>query len=274
MDTRIAIAVMCFDRPHYLKEVIQSFEEAEGCENFDWYFFQDGVISEVSGHLYADVEGHKEVTKMIRETNLPVKSFVRQLYNVGPGQQRFNIYRVLNDHELMFVFDDDMIIGRDYLTLLTKMAYQFPEYVGLLYTNSTRKITRNRLQMVREEKIARLWGHYMWKHNWEKFRDDHYVYYEYIKQFDFHEIRKLHREGKVKRPPHITSLSDDVVVNVLCRKYGINKLVPYISRARYIGKKGIITYKTDDLWNKRNMVNQRETITFDSDKDLEKFVLR
>ncbi len=172
----------------------------------------------------------------------------------------------------MYVFDDDMIVGRDYFRLLRIMAKQFPTYTGLLYTNDRHNNKEANLKRVREKAIARLWGHYMWRNNWLKFKDDHKIYYDYIRQFDFFEIRRLQRSGEVKRPKNIGSLSDDVIVNVLCRAHGIQKLVPKVSRARYIGKVGVVTYKTDNLWNKRGMEHQRSKITYNSDRKLNKFV--
>ena len=269
---KIACAVMCFDRPHYLKPVIESFEQADEAMNLDWFFFQDGIISEVSGHVYAEKENIDEVAELIRNTKLPVKHFNRLMYNVGPGQQRYRIYQLLDEYNLLFVFDDDMIVGRDYLKLLRIMAQQFPAYTGLMYTNEGGKPTTQNLGRVQEKAIARLWGHYMWKNNWLKFRKDHKIYYDFIKQYDFHQIRRLVRKKELSRPRNVASLSDDVVINRLCRHHGIKKLVPKISRGLYIGKEGIITYKTDNLWKKRGMERQNKTITYDSDKKLKRFV--
>lgn len=271
---KVAVAVMCFDRPDYLEQVLKSFENARGTKKLDWFFFQDGISSEVSGKRYTTQEKLDSVANLIENTKLPVKHFERLPYNIGPGQQRYRIYKILEDYDLMYIFDDDMVVGKDYFKLLYIMANQFPDHTGILYNNTRTKITKKNLKSLHRETIARLWGHYMWQSNWQKFHKDHKVYYEFIKQFDFHEIRKLTRSGELKRPPNIPSLSDDVVVNCLCRKYKIQKLVPKISRARYIGKRGIITYNTDRLWKKRGMSKQREKITFPEDEKLERFILK
>ena len=274
MVEKIAVTVMCFDRPHYLRQVIDSFEQADGAMELDWYFFQDGAINEISGRLYANVEGRDEVADIIRECNLPVKGFYRQMFNVGPGQQRFNMYRLLNTYELMYVFDDDMVVGQHYFRLLKILAEQFPDKTGLLYTNDTRKVTKSARHAVREQEIARLWGHYMWRHNWEKFRDDHKIYADFIKDYDFMEIRQKRSRGDLVLPTGVPTFSDDIIVNKLCRKHGIKKITPRISRAKYIGREGVITYKTDNLWKKRGMQHQREQITFEEDTEIEEFILR
>ena len=268
---KIASVVMCFDRPQYIKPVIESFEQAKESQKLDWYFFQDGAVSEVSGRRYAEDGNLEDVKKIIDSSSLPIKALIKRDYNVGPGQQRQLIYKLLEEYDLMFVFDDDMIIGEDYLRLLKIMAKQFPEYVGLLYTNTRASPTPKSLSTVHRMDIARLWGHYMWRDNWLKFKDDHKFYSDYIKPYDFHMIRGLLKKEEIERHVRVPSFSDDTIINLLCRKNRIQKLVPRVTRARYIGKEGIIAYKTERYWKRKGMHRQPSVITHTSDKYLKQF---
>jgi hypothetical protein len=261
---KIASAVMCFDRPQYLDPVIKSFESADESDQIDWFFFQDGAVNQVSGKVYGSYNDLIMVKHLIEDTSLPVKQYIRREHNISPAQQRYHIYHLLEDYDLLYVFDDDMVIGKHYLTLLRRMANQFPDHVGLLYTNEVNKLNNNNLKKVKQIKEARLWGHYMWKNNWLKFREDHENYYQAIKDNDWFSLK---RGSRLKLSKEFPALGDDVVINKLCRRHGIYKLAPVISRAKYIGKFGTVAYKLDNYWKKKNMDKQREQITFNYDAE-------
>ncbi len=264
--------MMCFNRPHYLEPVLKSFEEADEAQEIDWFFFQDGAVNEFSEIRYAEDRDLEDVASLIRSTSLPVKQFSRQEYNVSPAQQRYLMYQVLQDYDLVYVFDDDMIIGQHYFSLLRKMASQFPDYVGLLFTTDRRPPNKKNRQRLQRIEIARLWGHYMTRKNWLKFKDDHQIYYNHMKTRDYFVYMKKGRRNKDPLPKRIPTGTDDCIVNHLCRRNKVRKLVPYISRARYIGKYGNISYKLDNYWIRKGMANQRQKITFPADATLERFI--
>jgi len=268
---RIAGTMMCFDRPHYLESVLKSFEEADEAHEIDWFMFQDGAVNEFSEVRYAEDGDLEDVASLIRNTSLPVKEFFRQEYNVSPAQQRYLMYQVLQDYDLVYVFDDDMVIGQHYFSLLRKMALQYPNYVGLLFATGRIPVNKESLRKLRTVRIARLWGHYMTRKNWLKFEDDHRIYYNHMKTRDYFIYMKRGGRRKDPLPERIPTGMDDCIVNHLCRRNGVEKLVPHISRAKYIGKYGNISYKLDKYWIKKGMANQREKITFPSDANLKRF---
>jgi len=266
---KIAVAVMCFNRPHYLEPVLRSFEEADEVNELDWFFFQDGAVNYYSEVRYTDDKPLNAVTKLIEDSTLPNKKLIKQEYNISPAQQRYNMYTLLDDYDLLYVFDDDMIVGQHYFSLLRKMAEQFKRNTGILYTNHSAKPVKQNLDKVTVKKIARLWGHYMWRDNWLKFRKDHTIYYNFMKEKDFFIYR---RQGPfTDMPKEMPHISDDKVVNELCRRYNIRKLVPRVSRAKYIGKFGTLAYKEDRFWIKKGMHKQSEIITHAGDGKLKAF---
>lgn len=268
---RIGIAVMCFDRPHYLDKVINSFEEARIKPYYDFYFFQDGGVNPYSGKTYASPNYLNLVSERIERCNLGY-THIKSEENLSPAKQRYLIYKKLFEkYDLIFVFDDDMIIGKDYFVLLEKLAKQFKDHYGLLYTNNKSKITNRNLISVKEIESARLWGHYMWKNVWLKIEPKHTNYYNLIKHQDWWIMRA---ERNFKLSEDFPAIGDDKVINILFQQQKIKKLVPFISRARYIGKYGSVAYKLEEFWNKKGMDNQRSKITFAEDKTLERFKLR
>jgi hypothetical protein len=271
---RIASAVMCFNRPAYLEKTLDSFLHARGMDKIDWFMFQDGAYNQVSGKTYARDAGINLVREVVGLMKFPFKEKYFNEFNLGPAQQRYIIYKTLfnKGYKTVFVFDDDMIVGEDYLILLEKMRGQFPNYVGILYTNKTnKKPTIKNLQSLKVMRTARLWGHYMTKENWEKIKPKYTIYYNHIKKYDYREER-----GKARHalPNGIPVIGDDTIINHLCREQDIKKLVPLISRAKYIGKNGSISYKTEKTWKGKEMHKQRDQIIFKQDKHLERFKIK
>lgn len=267
----VASAIMCFKRADYLKKTIKSLENTEESNELDWFIFQDGAENQISGKTYATQDELDSVAEIINNSTLPIKEFIRQDSNISPAQQRYLILSLLNDYDLLYVFDDDMIVGKYYLKLLRIMAEQFPKYIGLMYNNTNRG---NNFKAVRESNSARLWGHYMNRQVYEKIVDDYTDYYNCVKKFDYHQRRKISSE-KIGLPETAPWIMDDIVINRLCEKYGIRKLHPDITRAKYIGRDGgMVAYKTDRTWRKMGMHKQPKRITHKQDKNIRKFILK
>lgn len=265
-----AVVLLAFNRPEYLSRVLPSLEDNTEINRYDWYLFQDGITNELSGISYSEEEAHSKVTEQLYRAKLPNKTVITRPYNIAPSQQRYHALKLLEEYDLLFCFDDDMIVSKYYLKLLRIMAEQFPNYIGILYSN---KPNKQRINVVSVERTARLWGHYINKETYGKIKDDYQEYYEAISKVDFHQIitLKARQEGLV--PNNLPHVMDDKAINRICLDKGIKKLVPEVSRGYYIGKKGLIAYKTSDLWRKRRMDFQKEQINYEVDRTRKEFIL-
>lgn len=272
---KIACAVLCFNRPDYLKQTLDSLMSAKESNSFDWWIFQDGIINDVSGHVYTEKEEHDEVTKLAKEVNFPNKRFVKQLYNLAPARLRYIIYHRIfecSDYDAVFVFEDDMIVGKDYLVLLRKMMNQFPNHIGILYTEKSVKNPQKKLSFLKEIVSARLWGHYMTRATWDKIKKDYKKYYESMCKIDYHQRRNPDHAVRENMPDEAPWVMDDVIVNRLCEKYGVLKLRPLVSRAKYIGKFGMVAFKNPGYFEE-NVGTQSDVLQYPEDSKLKKFYI-
>lgn len=263
---KIASALMCFKRPDYLAETIESLENAEEANEVDWYVFQDGAENKLSGEIYATQEELDSVAEIINNSTLPIKEFTQQKNNISPSQQRYLILSLLNEYDLLYVFEDDLIVSKYYLRLLRIMAEQFPDYIGIMNRHTN---IGSKLSAVETCGFARLWGHYMTSNTFKKIKELYTEYYEFAQGFDFHQRKNT----EIIVNPRVPWVLDDIVINRLCRKFGVAKLWPKITRGRYIGKYGMVAYKLDAYWKRKGMDKQPKSITYESDATLQKFTL-
>lgn len=264
---KIASAIMCFKRPDYLKEAIKSLESADEASEVDWYVFQDGAENKLSGEIYASQEELDSVAEIINNSTLPIKEFVQQKNNISPSQQRYLILSLLDEYDLLYVFEDDLVVSKYYLRLLRIMAGQFPNHIGIMnrHTNIGTK-----LSAVETCGYARLWGHYMTSNTYKKIKELYTEYYEFSQGFDFHQRRNI----EIVVNPKVPWILDDIVINRLCRKFGVAKLWPKITRGRYIGEHGMVAYKSRKYWERQGMHRQPKSITYESDATLQEFTRR
>jgi len=261
---KIASAIMCFKRPDYLKETIKSLEDADESNELDWFVFQDGAENKISGEVYATQSELDAVASIINTSTLPIKEFIQQDSNISPSQQRYLILSLLNEYDLIYVFEDDLVVGQHYLRLLRIMAEQFPNYTGIMNRHTN---VGNDKTAVEVCGFARLWGHYMNSDTYGKIKELYAEYYEFVKGFDFHQRRK----SKLVRNPRVPWVLDDIVINKLCRKFGVGKLWPMVTRGRYIGRHGMVAFKTRKYWERKGMHKQPQIITYESDASLKAF---
>lgn len=261
---KIASAIMCFKRPDYLKETIKSLENADESGELDWFVFQDGAENKISGEVYATQSELDSVADIINTSTLPIKEFIQQGSNISPSQQRYLILSLLNEYDLIYVFEDDLVVGQHYLRLLRIMAEQFPDYTGIMNRHTNIGNDKTAVEVCG---YARLWGHYMNSSTYSKIKELYTEYYEFVKGFDFHQRKNL----ELVKNPKVPWILDDIVINKLCRKFGVKKLWPMVTRGRYIGRHGMVAYKSRKYWERQGMHEQPQIITYKSDAGLKAF---
>lgn len=266
MVNKIASVILTFNRPNYFKRTLNSLEKNIEIEDIDWFILQDGKQNKISKEVYSEVKPHEKVLELAHNSILPNKHIITQEFNISPAQQRYKALELLNDYELLFCFDDDMVVSRYYIKLLKQMANQFPNYIGLLYSNKKRS---SKMDILRVVNNPRLWGHYITQESYFKIKDKYKKYYEFMKTFDYHQRRSSGVDMS-----NTSFIMDDIVITRLCRQKGIKKLEPDVSRGLYIGKFGMVAYKTENYWNKKKMNKQSKDIEFESDRNLERFILK
>lgn len=251
MSKKIAASVMAFNRPEYLKPVMRSFEAAAEAQDIDWYVFLDNRINKFSNIEYAKLGDINAVYQLIMDSTLPIKEIIRNTHNEGIALQKHKAHQLFNDYDLVFFFEDDLVIGKYYLRLLRVLAKSYPGCVGMM----NRHYNSGPVDGVSVYNIARLWGYYMTSEVWSKIEIDWNIYYDRIKNYDYR-IRKK---------------KQDLYLGKMLLKNSVRKLWPCVTRGTYVGKFGSSAYKTEEFWKRRKMHRQPAKIEHPEDATIGKF---
>ncbi|PNX46239.1 MAG: hypothetical protein BV457_08050 [Thermoplasmata archaeon M9B1D] len=264
---KTAGAIICFNRPDYTKQVLDSLEKCEESKDIDWYIFQDGITNPITGNSYAVEKEVKAVENIVLNSNLPIKKFTQSETNISIPQQKYLAHQLFNEYDLTIFFEDDLVVSPYYIRLLLIMANQYPDKLGSLYRQRNRG---NNLYRLEYYSGARLWGYYMSRDVYSKIEKEYTEYYNQIKKIDYNVRWQTPNIRKIFTYP---TIMHDVTLTRVCRKVGARKLYPYISRATYIGKNGAIAYRSEKFWHKKGMHLQPSNIFYKEDKELKGFKL-
>lgn len=268
--TKLAGCILCFDRPHYLEQLLDSIENSLGANRADWFAFVDGAFNKKSGRIATKQKKIDQNIAVLKNSNIGFKNIQINEWNQGIAIQKDRAHSLFDDYETVMFFEDDLVIGRYYIKLLRLAIRDYPNDMILMNRHpEPKKASREYLN---ECGIARAWGYILNRHVYAKFRDRWKEYISYIGKVDYKKRLSVDREKRKKFP--YGSFSHDVVLTNLLRESGSRKLWPEISRGQYIGKKGSYAYALPHFWKKRKMHKQREKINFKEDFNLKRFKLR
>ena len=259
---RLAIAMTIFDRPEYLSRALKSFENLEGLEDHDLYFFAEGPYNNRTAKLCGDAR------RIAKDFKHPNKTIIYRDRNFGIAHQVYDSKCLLfRNYDMVLSCVDDFDVAPYALTAL-KTAYLAVEsrvdYPFLLDVYSATDLAINSLTpenvsvQSREEKEKDLdlivegchaAFYLMSKSVWEKIEP---YYKEYIDMFVQPHIEKSRPYGfrtnaairvwfaqllgEALSPVYPSS--QDACVEVVCKKLGIKKLSTRVNHIACFGERG------------------------------------
>lgn len=263
---KIGAALFAFKRPDYLRQVLTALEENEEAYNIEWHGFVDGPINLISGNRYATDKEVAAVAALMENSKLPFVDVYRNEDNRCIARQKYAAFKLYKYYDLMYFFEDDLVVSPYYCRLLRIAAQRFPNYMILM--NTHRNIS-GELNMLERCGIARIWGSAMSRPLYLRIANAYEEWHKGISQIDY-----ILRSSLNLRQYGIKVNSHDVALTQMVRRFGAGKLWPVKTRARYIGRKGNIAYRTDRTWFKKGMDKQPEKFHYPSDAKLRRFRLR
>ena len=248
-----AVAIFSFNRPHYLKQVLDSLEKNSDLDGLDFYFFQDGLINKFSKRITANESDIKKCLALWESCRLPNKRLIRRHFNLGIGINQFEaktlLFDELNYEQVMF-FEDDMILSQEYIRLLKIMLSQFkndPD-ISLVMANGGHpniKIKEKRKQAIYKLRTGNdnLWGWATWQDRWKKAKPLFAEYYPFIENIDYkyrpiQEIINFFAKKNIKT----NVSSQDQAMKYAFIANDMIELNTFIPRGKYIGEIGTHMY--------------------------------
>ncbi len=256
MRKDIAVAMMTWARSEYLDKALTSLEKCDGADEYDYFFFQDGLMGGPPGKRRGITQ--RMVARCIdrvKTTSLPVVEHRINKVNRGVSWQINSVFKLFEHYDTLFIFEDDLIVSKWYLRLLKQAAKELPNCVvsfhsiGKEYTGN-----KNELKILKGAKAPRSWGFNMTKQVWDKFQP---IWQQYW--YD------TYRHG-TRTPYYDTTLTRGL------RKLKISKYVPLISRAYGVGIEGLTTNLAN--WEHRGLHTQQKRYQFLPDRRTQGFKLR
>ncbi len=150
MSEPVGIAIICYNRPHYLAQLVKSLEQNPEAQTLPFYFFLDG------GPRAKQTEN----ADLIQKSSIKHKNIIFRPRNYGCPKNQIDALRFMFDwcgYSKTILFEEDLMVSPSYIELtlnLHKWATDNYHNVGMVscwsYCFLDREIKAKRLDWVRE----------------------------------------------------------------------------------------------------------------------------
>jgi hypothetical protein len=174
---KMALAVITYDRAHYLSLVLPSVlaQQIDGrpiWDHFDIHVFQDGFCHDDSR---SNEDGHRQVSEIMRGLPAHIKTF-KQPENLGVALHFDFIEKLLfrdKGYDFVLFCEDDLVLSSQYASIIKKMAEKFEgdERVGMISahpSNPSRSIDDQIKNIYDYSEIGHNWGFGLFRVFWER----------------------------------------------------------------------------------------------------------
>jgi hypothetical protein len=249
---REAGVIITFARPKYYRKAMQSLCKCHDT-GFDWFVFQDHFDGYPERNDSASIT-EDAVNENIQITNASSLNIVQHKINErnrGINYQINQAMQLFENYDILYIFEDDLIVSPHYVNLLRRCSEQYPKIVSSFH--NIKRIRKYRipehLHYMVEAKKPRLWGFYLTKQVWNVIKYSWEDYYYNTKNW----------------------CGYDVIFTPAIRKYTYGKFEPLVPRAYCIGVSGMTT--NEHSWVNRKLDQQVTDIFYKRDRNLSNFTL-
>ncbi len=240
-----AVAILSFNRPDYLKKVIDSVKE-QTYTDFDYWLFQDGNLNQFSWRRAANQTDIDKCIEIFKEA-FPKGKVEYSKTNIGIGLNWKRCEEQLfleEEYEEVIFLEDDLVLSPPYMETMVNMFDQFrdDDRVGMI--NAYGEVGGNRFPEVGPPSLIRRMGH-LWaigvsKKQWLKRRKLMLEFYDIIGDKDYRfrpwqEIANFYAANGIKQDIALGQDGCKTAVLLLSKQV---KVSPSVNLAKYIGEKG------------------------------------
>lgn len=191
---KLALAVITYDRAHYLSLVLRSIsaQTIDGQpihEFFDIHVFQDGLCSD---DPRADEPSHRQVAEMMQNLPSQIRTY-HQERNLGVALHFDFIEKLLfreKRYDFVLFCEDDLILSSQYVAIIKKMAEKFrgDARAGMISAhpaNAMQPMEHQSSNLYEYAEIGHNWGFGLFRDFWERRQPFVELYLELIKAIPY-----------------------------------------------------------------------------------------
>jgi len=256
MPNRMAVAVMSFDRPHYLERVLQTVRSQLPLRHLalDFFLFQDGATGLRSGQTFGDAKRLAQSQEVFR-AYLPEGQIMASAWNLGVALNFDRAERTLYaelGYEVVLFLEDDLVLHPGYFQVIERLLEMTVDRsdIGMVSALGFAYATPQTEQRARLRDIVLMdehnWAFAMWRRAWEARDRVLAPYLDLMRQIDYRDRDK----GEMKTALHSLQkalgrhgqgylTSQDSMKNMALELLGIHRISSFANFARYIGREGL-----------------------------------
>ncbi len=238
------IAILSFNRPHYLREVLSSLR-TQVCERDEIALMQDGAVNPWSGKVKASQESIEECVDLFR-TMIPWGTVLQSSDNISIAlnyerAEKYFFETLRRPHVL--ILEDDLVLSPQYLRVteaLLELA-QLEKRIAYVsaYGNFWASLDEQRRRQTELQHMHENWGFAMTREAWLEERPFRERYLGLLAGQDYSERDSLRiKEFYRQRGWDVSITSQDAARWVASVELGKVRLTTFACHARYIGEIG------------------------------------
>lgn len=273
----IHIGIISFNRPDYLKRLVESLE-ANDLDNTVFWLFQDGAENVFNGTRYAKDKDVSKCVDIFNASSLPKKRVQHSIANVGIGINQFEAFETLTSvSNYCMVLECDQIVSPHFMRVMRVLAGQYLDNDFIFSVSpGHRKLCADGDVPKYLDAVKLTRGHWWCElfkaSGWERIKPTFLKYYDLIDEVAYIDrpredilnlFEKLGAGG-------FKTTGQDAAKGVACHVNGMGRIRPVVNRAINIGAKGWNFNETND---KVPDYIKQEPYIFEKDKDITKFKL-
>jgi len=241
----LGVAIISFNRPHYLQQLVGSLEKNTCLESTDFHFFQDGAVNKFSGRKAAQPNQIRLAVQCAEAARLPCKSVHVRRENVSIGIHQFEAYEwMTRRYDVVLVLEDDVVVSPHYLRIMRVLfdCVSGRNDVFSASSNFVRACPADDIQrFLSKASLANghWWGEIFAAKRWARIRPHFMEYFDLIRGIDYAQrphakiLELFSRRGFGGK-----ATSQDAGKDLAVMRAGMQRARLVVNRAIYIGRQG------------------------------------
>ena len=240
------MVLVSFNRPHYLRQVLQGFAAQPGLAPERMHLFQDGAVNAYSGRMAAEQADVDACIALFRQY-FPAGRVHAAPANIGIGENFLRAERFVFEElemECAYFFEDDLVLSPAYLMVMDRLyqAIKHEDRIGYFaaYGDHAASLDRQRAAPAALITLGHHWGFGLKRSHWRAMQPLLEPYYELIVRRDYKvrptdAIKAVLQQNRLA-PAHSSQDNVKAFVTTCLGSARINTVACF---GRYIGETGI-----------------------------------